>query len=118
MACTNYKNGAVYFDMFFQTCASNNGVNVDASIMPTEYAGLSDGSTAYWTMHLQRLEGEFYNTIGTRTGYVNIQSPSFRTFTNVRQGGGLQTLRLWVDFYSDSAKTKFISNHRVVFYRN
>lgn len=116
MACTNYKAGSRYFDLYFQTCASNKGANVEASIMPTEYSGLDSGQNYYWTMYLQRQVGERWTTIGTRTGYVSTTSPSFRTFTNIRTGQR-DYMRLFVDFYSNSAKTKFVSNHRVFFYR-
>lgn len=40
-----------------------------------------------WTMELQRYyshPGEGWQTIGTRSGYVTLDSPSPRTFTNIR----------------------------------
>ncbi|WP_139017903.1 hypothetical protein [Bacillus andreraoultii] len=48
-------------------------------------------------MELQRNSGGTWNTVGTRTGYLTMDSPSYRTFTNVRVTG--EQMRVKVTFY-------------------
>lgn len=50
-------------------------------------------------MYLQRVNiNGGWETIGTRTGYVGVNSPSARTFTNVKRNNGNDALRVKVDF--------------------
>src|SRR5699024_2153660 len=47
-----------------------------------------------WTMMLQRRGANGWNTIGTRTGYVSEDSPSHRTFTNVKKQGAIRVVTM------------------------
>lgn len=105
MPCTNYEGASVPMLMAYQLCAENSGANVEVSLMPTRWIELVGNTRFNFKMYLQRAEGERFNTIGTRTGYVTPNSPAFRTFTNVRQGGGTQRLRLLLDYYEDGIQT-------------
>lgn len=51
-----------------------------------------------WKMELQRYSNGAWRTSGTRDGYVNVGSPSHRTFTNVAQGGQLRVMIYWHGF--------------------
>lgn len=111
--CSNVTNAV--FDLMYMACVSNSGTNVNASIEPRDYVGIGDPSTVYWRMRLQRREGERWNTVGSRTGYLSPSSPSFRTFTNVASPG--RAMRLWVEYYSNSGRTNKIHDHRLQFFR-
>ncbi|MGG0250439.1 hypothetical protein ABEY24_19125 [Peribacillus frigoritolerans] len=85
----------------FSICGSNAGSNVNASITITDPTYGRD----YWTMYLQRYENGKWNTIGTRTGYIEWGSNSYRTFTNVAYKNA--KTRINVKFYGDAAHTQF-----------
>jgi len=89
----------------YAICGSNAGSNVNASIRITEHTYFKE----YWTMYLQRYENGKWNTIGTRTGYIEWSSPSDRTFTNVLKKNA--KTRIYVKFYADAAHTKFEDAH-------
>ncbi|WP_373896414.1 hypothetical protein [Virgibacillus sp. CBA3643] len=96
MPCSDYKGAGYYQNMYFQLCAYFEGINVEVSIEPTEYIGLGAELT-YWTMYLQRRNDSIYETIATREGYVSPSSPSYRTFTNIRN---TPNMRVFVDYYN------------------
>lgn len=80
------------------------------------YTGIA-GCQHNWTMLLQRYNNDTWDwyTIGSRTGYVAENSPSHRTFTNIRKDVD-QPLRLVVimEYYVDSwGKT-----HKEIIYTN
>lgn len=89
-----------YWDGVDFICGENSGSNVVATLETT------NPSTRYWKMHLQRYENGSWNTIGTRTGYVNSSSPSYRTFTNVSIKNA--KMKVYVQYYRDSAMTDYI----------
>lgn len=51
-----------------------------------------------WTMTLQRYTNGTWRDVGSRTGYVNVGSPSNRTFTDVSTGGKLRIKLYWHGF--------------------
>lgn len=61
----------------------------------------TDWTYGAWEMYLQRREyspatGQYYwDTIGTRSGYVQDNSPSHRTFTNVGNYGDIR-VKTWI----------------------
>lgn len=95
-----------------RVCAWNNGANVEA------YMTRDTKANHYWRMQLQRYENGRWVTIGTRTGYISLSSPSSRTFTNVRTNNGKDKLKLYVQYYEDAAMTKaFPAKQSEYFYR-
>lgn len=72
--------------------------NVNVSLNSSCQHTLCYGDWTYgeWTMELQRRVDSTippyyrWETIGSRTGYVSDDSPSHRTFTNVRKEGSIR----------------------------
>ncbi|MBK5497389.1 hypothetical protein [Peribacillus sp. TH14] len=89
----------------YAICGSDDGSNVNASITITSHTY----SISYWTMYLQRYENSKWNTIGTRTGYIEWGDNSYRTFTDVSKKNA--KTRIYVKFYSDAAHTKSEGAH-------
>lgn|SRR5699024_3149008 len=77
-------------------CASNAGNNVDVRLTQYGYPTMAPHQKTYWTMYLQRYTNGSWRTIGTRAGYVSYESPSPRTFNNVRKTGA--RMRCYVKF--------------------
>ncbi|WP_066190339.1 hypothetical protein [Gracilibacillus timonensis] len=74
------------------TNASFPNVDVSLTSLCQHQICYTDWTYGEWTMYLQRsvdggTSAPAYQTIGTRTGYVSQDSPSNRTFTNVRNQG-------------------------------
>lgn len=72
-----------------------------------------------WEMRLQRFNTwtREWNTIGTRTGYVATNSPSNRTFTDIRET--LDPLRLVVEFtFNEKYTTGDWENRRTLYSPN
>ena len=91
----------------YQLCVSNDGSNVKVSLydikgVPT--GGPGGWYKADWEMRLQEKvthsDGTYsWNTVGSRTGWVNDESPSHRTFTNVRSTKyRTRHMRIYVNF--------------------
>lgn len=66
-----------------------------------------------WTMKLQRFSGgEEWATIGTRTGYVDPESPSTRTFTGIKSTS--RRVRVFIQFH-DVRTPYFHTTHTYLF---
>lgn len=64
-------------------------VSIEANVIGNPPGG-HDVTYISWTMRLQRLVGATWTDIGVRTGYCDLGSPSHRTFTNVKNTGGMR----------------------------
>lgn len=110
----NKYDNKIYRKIPHGICISNDKSNVKASIQQDAYMTpcTHDYCQLDWTMRLQRLVwnhdgSKRWKTIGTRTGYVSSQSPSHRTFTNVKKMNA--QLRLQVTFHNASGTKVFYS---------
>lgn len=85
---------------YMQCAVSNSGSNVNVTFEETGASGEGNAGDAGgrfdWTMKLQRRPNPHpetaWTTVGTRTGYVSLSSPSNRTFTNVKSGYQMRVL--------------------------
>ncbi|WP_350300609.1 hypothetical protein [Peribacillus frigoritolerans] len=95
--CNDTSSGSGY-NKTFKVCGTDSGDNVIGSI---KGSGNMTYGKNYWKMDLQRNVNGSYQTIGTRTGYIDWFSPSSRTFTNVSKKNA--KTRIKVTFYDDSS---------------
>lgn len=68
----------------------NVNVSINSACSGTDQGCYSQWTYGEWTMILQRRTGGTWRNIGSRTGYVRDNSPSNRTFTNVRKDGPMR----------------------------
>ncbi|MGG0284364.1 hypothetical protein ABEY41_04375 [Peribacillus butanolivorans] len=95
--CSDTSSGSEY-QRTFVVCGKDSGDNVIGSIGPS---GFMTYGKNYWKMDLQRYVNGSYQTIGTRTGYIDFFSPSSRTFTDVSKKNA--KTRIKVTFYTTSS---------------
>lgn len=73
---------------YLNLCITESFPSIEADIT-SAFSGRPTYNGTYfeWTLSLQRRENGVWTTIGTRTGFTSIDSPSYREFTNVANRG-------------------------------